>query len=115
MNNTSPLVLQYAGVKAAYFKRGSRYFGLGTNVTEHNGAPIAFVRRRFIPPSDRLVTVQEHTASQGERPDTIANEHLGDPEQFWRICDANDVMHPNELTQIGRIVRITLPEVTIGI
>jgi gamma-glutamyltranspeptidase/glutathione hydrolase len=38
-------------------------------------------------------------------------QYLGDPEQFWRLCDANAAMHPEELTDaIGRTLRITLPE-----
>jgi hypothetical protein len=48
---------------------------------------------------------------QGDRLDNIAALYLGDPEQFWRICDANAAMRPNELTEtIGRRLRITLPE-----
>ena len=48
---------------------------------------------------------------EGERPDTIAAAHLGDPEQFWRICDANSALHPDELVaDVGRRLRITLPE-----
>ena len=35
---------------------------------------------------------------------------LGDPEQFWRICDANDAMHPLDMTsEPGRILRIAVP------
>ncbi|MFL5804527.1 MAG: hypothetical protein ACJ8CR_22625 [Roseiflexaceae bacterium] len=37
--------------------------------------------------------------------------YLDDPEQFWRICDANRAMRPDELTEtVGRRLRITLPE-----
>ena len=33
------------------------------------------------------------------------------PRQFWRVCDANAAMRPDELTEtIGRRLRITLPE-----
>jgi hypothetical protein len=40
----------------------------------------------------------------------IAAQYLGDPEQFWRICDGNRAMRPDELTEtIGRRLRITLP------
>jgi hypothetical protein len=49
--------------------------------------------------------------TQGERLDIIAATYLGDPEQFWRICDANNAMRPDELTETpGRQLRITLPE-----
>jgi len=37
----------------------------------------------------------------GDRPDLIAFRALGDPEQFWRLCDVNRVMAPAELTAVG--------------
>jgi hypothetical protein len=49
--------------------------------------------------------------TQGDRLDNVTARYLGDPEAFWRICDANNAMRPNELTEtIGRRLRITLPE-----
>jgi hypothetical protein len=42
--------------------------------------------------------------------DTIAASELGDPEAYWRICDANDAMRPDDLATVGRALRITLPE-----
>jgi hypothetical protein len=55
--------------------------------------------------------VQEHSVAEGERLDNITAQYLGDPEQFWRLCDANDAMRPEELTEtVGRRLRITLPE-----
>ena len=53
----------------------------------------------------------EHMVTEGERLDNITAQYLGDPEQFWRVCDANGAMRPDELTEtIGRRLRITLPE-----
>jgi hypothetical protein len=53
----------------------------------------------------------EHTVNEGERLDNITALYLGDPEQFWRVCDANGVIRPEELTEtVGRKIRITLPE-----
>lgn len=47
----------------------------------------------------------------GDRPDNLASQYFGDPELFWRLCDANEGMHPNELIEtVGRKLRITLPE-----
>ena len=41
----------------------------------------------------------EHTVTQGERLDNITFQYLGDPEQFWRVCDANGAVRPDELTE----------------
>ena len=72
---------------------------------------IVYLRRRFVPPPERFALLQEHVVTQGDRLDNIAAHYLGDPEQFWRICDANRAMRPDELTEtIGRRLRITLPE-----
>ena len=63
-----------------------------------------------VDPALEHALLHEHIVGDGERPDTLADRYLNDPEQFWRICDANAVMAPNELTQtVGRVVRITLP------
>ena len=35
---------------------------------------------------------------------------LGDATQFWRVCDANRAMWPDDLMVIGESLRITLPE-----
>jgi hypothetical protein len=45
-----------------------------------------------------------------DRLDNIAARYLGDPEQFWRICDANPILEPEELEVAGRRILITLPE-----
>ena len=45
------------------------------------------------------------------RLDDMYRRSLGDPEQFWRLCDANGAIRPDELTEtIGATVRITLPQ-----
>ncbi len=54
--------------------------------------------------------LHEHTVTQGDRLDNVTAHYLGDPEQFWRVCDANNAMRPAELEEVGRRVRITLPE-----
>ena len=72
---------------------------------------IIYVRRRFCPPPERFALLHEHTVTQGERLDNITARYLGDPEQFWRICDANAAMRPDELTEtVCNKLRIALPE-----
>jgi hypothetical protein len=69
------------------------------------------VSRRFLPSPDSFALLQYHTVMQGERLDNITATYLNDPQQFWRICDANGAMRPNDLTRtVGANIRITLPE-----
>lgn len=91
------------------FDSNSRYFTLETIFITVNGREVAYVSRRFLPQAPTDSPVAEHTVSQGERPDHITARYLGDPELFWQLCDANNVMHPDELTsEIGRKIKITL-------
>ena len=76
---------------------------------------VAYVRRRFLPPPERFQTLTEHTVMQGDRLDNITATYLGDPEQFWRVADANTAMQPDDLVRTeGRRLRITLPEGITG-
>ncbi len=70
---------------------------------------IVYKRQRFIPPPEGSTTLVEHTVAQGERLDNITARYLGDPTLFWRVCDANGVLQPAELEELGRVVRIALP------
>lgn len=99
------------GGSATMFPPTSRYYGLATLVMESaDGRKTAYLQRRWVPQPERFELLQEHSVTQGERLDNITARYLGDPEQFWRLCDANRAMHPRELEQMGRKLRITLPE-----
>lgn len=104
-------------VKPEHFPPTSRYHAIETATMETaGGKKIVYLRRRFIPQPERFALLQEHTITQGDRVDNLAAQYLGDPEQFWRICDANNVTQPDELTEMpGRRVRITLPEGIPGV
>jgi hypothetical protein len=95
-----------------YFPPTSRYAQIETTTLElEDGTLIRYLRRRFVPPPERFTLLQEHEVTEGDRLDNITARYLGDPEQFWRICDANAAMRPDELTEtIGRRLRITLPD-----
>jgi hypothetical protein len=101
-----------AGVlQTGLFPPTSRYHGLATGrLTTADGRVIVYVRRRFVPPAEAFVLLQEHTVAEGDRPDALAARYVGDPEQFWRLADANGVLRPQELVEpVGRRIRITLP------
>lgn len=93
------------------FPPTSRYYDVEIATrAEADGTVVPYLRRRFLPALDGFVLLHEHRVVEGERPDHLAAAELGDPEAFWRVCDANASMHPDELTdEIGESVRITLP------
>jgi len=94
------------------FPPTSRYYGLPLATwTPPGGEPIVYLSRRFVPGSDRFATIGWHVVAEGERMDIVAGRTLGDAEAFWRLCDANDAMRPDDLTvEVGRRIRLTLPE-----
>jgi hypothetical protein len=94
----------------ANFPPNSRYHGVGTATHElPGGRQVVYLQRRFLPRTDGFQIVLEHTVTSSDRLDLIAAEHLGDPLLFWRLCDANGAMHPDELLKQERVL-ITLPE-----
>lgn len=98
------------------FDTTSRYFNLETATIsvpddEDGTREIRYVRRRIIPSAAKQTTLVEHTVAQGERLDQITARYLGDPTQFWRVCDANNVLQPEELEEDGRVIKIALPGV----
>ena len=94
------------------FSPASRYYALDTKQLDvPNGQTIVYLERRFVPSPDNFALLQLHSVEQGERLDNITARYLGDPEQFWRVCDANTSIRPDELTEtLGRKLRITLPQ-----
>lgn len=94
------------------FDPTSRYHNLETaQLTGEDGRAIAYVRRRFLPRGTNMTLLVEVRVAQGERLDLITARTLGDPEHFWRVCDANDAMNPPELvSEPGRPLRVPVPE-----
>jgi hypothetical protein len=97
------------------FDPNSRYFEIEVATITQVGADgkareLRYARRRFIEDVADQEVVAEHRVAPGERIDNVAARYLGDPTAFWRICDANGVLEPNELTdEAGRVVRIVMP------
>ena len=92
----------------------SRYARVDTGVIEIDvdgeKHVVRYLRRRFIPSPTGTITLLHHPVKQGDRIDNMANLYFSDPTQFWRICDANNVLRPDELVEtVGRSVAIVLP------
>ncbi len=94
------------------FDPTSRYANLPTaTMTTADGRVVAYVRRRFAPAGESLPLLVEVTVIQGDRLDNITARTLGDPEQFWRVCDANNALNPPDLTdEPGRVLRVPIPQ-----
>lgn len=111
MSDALKTLLQPPDLKDNLFPSTSRYYGVEiATLDTADEKTIAYLRRRFCPSPDRFAVLQEHTVIEGDRIDNIAAKYLGDPEQAWRISDANRAMAPAELTEKpGRKLNITLP------
>ena len=80
--------------------KGSRYQGVNVyTVAMTNGQTVSVLGIRFVPdtPAGFL-----HTFSSDQRLDLIANQYYLNPEKFWLIADANNVMDPEDLLVPGR-------------
>jgi nucleoid-associated protein YgaU len=91
------------------FFKGSRYATVGDlTFRTSDGRELKYKTTRFTPRTDARAG---HLVHQGERLDHIAQRYYRDPERFWRIADANQVMWPDELTQkAAAVIMIPPPE-----
>jgi hypothetical protein len=84
--------------------KGSRYQNVATNtITNAAGQQIVYLEIRFIPETDGVVG---YTVKQGDRLDLISNRSYRDPQHFWRICDANLAMWPDDLLIVNNTLEI---------
>ena len=94
------------------FAVNSRYYSLptGTYVTPDNRS-IVYVRRRFLPQTNTFALLLQHTVTDSDRLDNVTAQYLDDPQRYWRICDASDLLSPFDLTAVpGSTIDITLPQ-----
>jgi hypothetical protein len=95
------------------FAPGSRYEGIPiaeVTVTAPDGSSrtVRYVQRRVIPRADAHQAIVDHLVAPGDRLDLVTARYLGDPTQYWRLCDANGVLSPDELEQVGRVITIAI-------
>ncbi len=83
------------------FDPKSRYVRLQTyTAKDHRGRQVAVVP---VPTHPNQTTLGTHVLRQGERVDHLAAKYLDDPAGFWRICELNDAMLPETLTEKRQI------------
>ena len=87
------------------FRKDSRYNRVkDAQITDNKGRTVTYKSIRFIPPTSPR---RGHIITEGERLDHIAHFYYKDARRFWRICDANAAMWPDDLADdIGRKIRI---------
>ena len=83
------------------FDKKSRYVNQKTYlVTDHRGRIIPVVP---VPDAPQEISIGLHILQQGQRLDHLAKKYLDNPAGFWRICELNDVMLPEALTEAQEI------------
>jgi hypothetical protein len=88
------------------FFKGSRYETVPEGVfTDARGRQIPYKLLRIITDAP---SIQTRTVQSLDRLDMLAFQYYDDPEQFWRICDANLAVLPDELLEVGRRLLIPL-------
>ena len=84
--------------------KDSRYATVGQyTITDAAGRTHRALKMRIVPPTP---AVFEHVVTDTDRLDLLAFKYYGKADRFWRVCDANLVMHPDDLLQAARRVRI---------
>jgi hypothetical protein len=93
------------------FEHTSRYNGIATAICDGYENPIIYKLRRFLPQGENLPLLAHIIVAEHDRLDLIAARTLGDPEQFWRVCDANNALNPFDLlTKPGSTLRVPIPQ-----
>lgn len=90
------------------FFKGSRYLGVeDAEMVDDQGRVVRYKRTRLVPPT---AASYSHVVRSHERLDHVSFEHFRDSERYWRICDANLAMWPEELVERpGRRILIPPP------
>jgi hypothetical protein len=90
------------------FTKGSRYAKVPRlTYVDESGRVVTYTAIRLIPETP---AVAGHRVVEGDRLDGIAWDQFRDPERYWRVCDANDVLWPDDLLEEGLIIDIPTAE-----
>ena len=91
------------------FDDTSRYADLDElSSVDVDGRTVVYKARRLLLFDDEPSLMEVEVAPM-DRPDLLSARTIGRPELYWRVCDANGVMDPLELTaRPGRTIRIPM-------
>ena len=105
-------LLQSAAATPQLYPPNSRYYGQPTLTIElPNGTVLTYLSQRYVPGPGQFALLKLYSVVQGDRLDNLASSFFNDPQQYWRICEANNAIRPAALTEtIGTQLRITLPQ-----
>lgn len=110
MKNPIQAMFEAGVVEATDYPPDSRYHGIPRRITTGpDGTPVPHLARRLVPDPDGFATTRERRVAEGERLDQIAAAEIGDPGAWWRICDANGAIWPDDLEANDTRIRLTLP------
>ena len=83
------------------FDAKSRYARLTTyTVRDRRGRTVSVVP---VPPAPAEGLLGYHILRQGQRLDHLASRYLNDACGFWRICELNDTMLPEALSEASEV------------
>jgi hypothetical protein len=88
------------------FTSTSRYANIAdATYVDANGKQLSYKVLRLTPSAPTLLV---HTVVQQDRLDLLANTYYIDPQQFWRLCDGNLAMRPDDLLVVGFELQVPL-------
>ena len=88
------------------FDPKSRYRDLERyEVVDRRGRAVVVVP---VPPEPAEGLLGYHVMKQGQRLDHLAYRYLRNPDGFWRICEINEAMLPEALSEV---LEIAIPRV----
>lgn len=112
MIDTLSALLSAGAIPQTSYAPDSRYYGLAPSAyVTVDGQTIQYTSRRFIPQPAAFATISVHSVVQGERVDVMATQFFGDPLLYWRLCDANLAVRPDDLETVAFLLRVTLAAV----
>lgn len=80
-------------------------------MTLPDGTPVTYLARRFVPEPEGMTILASVAIEPADRLDLFTARTMGVATQWWRIADANRVIHPEVLDgPAGRRLDVPLPE-----